>query len=65
VQPPGDRLPDLLRQRQPVFPTGLAAHGQLPAMPVNVRQPQRGDLAGAQPEPRQHGQDREVPPTGR
>ena len=65
LQPAGDRLAGVLRQRQPVLPAGLAVHGELPGPPVDVAQAQRGDLAGAQPEPRQDGQDREVPAPGR
>ena len=38
----------------------LAPHHQLTAMPVHVLQPQRGDLPGAQPQPRPQAQHRVI-----
>jgi len=52
------RLADIDRQRQYVLPAALAANEQLAVTPVNVIEPEPGDLACAQPEPRQHQQDR-------
>src|SRR5262249_26711086 len=43
---------------QYVLPAALAANEQLAVTPVNVIEPEPGDLACAQPEPRQHQQDR-------
>ena len=57
-----DRLADIDRQRQLVIAAALAAHEQQPAAPVDVIEPDRGDLAGAQPQPRQQQQDRVVAP---
>ena len=53
-----DRLADIDRQRQHVVTAALAANEQLAATPVEVIEAQRGDLPGAQPEPRQQQQDR-------
>jgi hypothetical protein len=53
-----ERLPDVHRQRHRVLTMPLAVHEQLARTPVDVVQPDRGDLPGAQPEPReqhQHG----------
>ena len=46
------------------MPVPFAPHRDLAEPPVDVVQPQRGHLAGAQPEPGQQGQDGQVPPPG-
>jgi hypothetical protein len=56
-----DRFADVVRQRQPLRPRALAAHNQLAGAPVDVFQREGGDLPGAQPQPRQDGQDRQIP----
>ncbi len=61
TQVPDDRDPDVMRQRQPFRPRALATHDQLTRAPVDVLQRQAGDLAGAQSQPRQHRQDRQIP----
>jgi hypothetical protein len=50
---------------QQVIPAALAMDQQLAAAPVDVLERDRGDLAGAQPEPRQQQQDRVIAPTDR
>jgi hypothetical protein len=55
---------DIDGQRQPPV-AFLSADDQLPSTPIDVLQPQRGDLAGARPQPGEHGQDREVAPADR
>ena len=47
-----DRRAHLGRQRQPFGAVALAQHRDLAAAPVDVVQPEAGDLAGAQPQPR-------------
>jgi hypothetical protein len=60
-----DGFADIDRQRQPFGAAALAPHDYLPLAPVNVIEFERGDLPGAQAEAGQHGQDREVTPSGR
>jgi hypothetical protein len=43
-------------------PAAFPANKQLPAPPVDILELDRGDLPGAQPEPHQQQQDREVAP---
>jgi hypothetical protein len=59
-----DRRAHVGRQRQPLGAVALAADHKLPAAPVDVVQPQPGDLPGAQAQPGQHQQDRIVSPAG-
>jgi hypothetical protein len=47
-----ERLADIDGQREQILPAAIAAHEQLAATPVDVVEPDRGDLAGAQREPR-------------
>ena len=61
-QPARQRLADISGQRQTLLAAALPADQQLARAPVDIRQPQRGDLAGTQPQPRQHRDDREIPP---
>jgi hypothetical protein len=58
-----DRFADVHGQRQLLGVVALAAHPQLAGPPVDVVQAQRGDLTGAQAQPDQHEQDREVTST--
>jgi hypothetical protein len=60
LQPRHDRLSDIDRQRKPREPVGLATNNQLAAPPVDVRHQQRRRLTGTKPQPRQHGDHREV-----
>ena len=55
AQVAGDRLADICGQRQPVTAGALADDSDLPGPPVEIVQAQGGDLAGAQPQPHQHG----------
>jgi hypothetical protein len=61
MQVADDRFADVVGQRQPFRPRALATHDQLTRAPVDVLQREDGNLAGAQPQPRQHGQDRQIP----
>jgi hypothetical protein len=65
LQISGYRLADIDRQRQMVHPGSLAMHREQPGAPVDVLQPQRGDLPGAQPEPQHHHDHRVVATPGR
>ncbi len=58
------RAADINRQRQPPM-AALAADDQLSGAPVDVLQSHGGNLARAQPQPHQHGQDRVVAPADR
>jgi hypothetical protein len=60
AQPRDDRLADVDRERQPLLAAALAADHEFARAPVDVLQSQRGDLADAQPQPREQHQDREV-----
>jgi hypothetical protein len=60
-----DPFPDIGRQRQPIMPVPFAPHRDLTTPPVDVVHHQCGHLTGAQPQPHQHGEDRQVPATGR
>jgi hypothetical protein len=61
----GERFTRIGGQRQPFSTAALAAHGDLPGPPADVIQAQRGDLPGAQPEPGQQRQHREITAPGR
>ena len=56
-----DRLADILGQGQPLIAPALARDPELPGAPVDVLDPERGDLAGTQPQPGEHHQHRVVP----
>ena len=56
----GQRLTSIRCQRQPIDPGTLAANHQLARPPVDVLEVQPGDLAAAQPQPRQQQHDRVV-----
>ena len=60
-----DGAPDIDRQGQAFVPVPFAPHDDLASAPVDVIQFQGGDLAGAQAQSDEHGQDREVTPAGR
>jgi hypothetical protein len=47
LQPVGERLPDVDRERKLFVPTSLAADHHLPGAPIDVVQLDRGDLARA------------------
>lgn len=53
-----ERFADLTGQRQPVLPAALAAHGQFPAPPVHIVEPEPGHLDRAQPESGDQQHDR-------
>ena len=59
----GDRLTDVVWQRELVFVTALAVNHDLAGPPVNVIEAEVGDLASPQPETEQDEQDGVVPPT--
>ena len=60
VQVGHESLADVDRQREALVPIALPHHGDLAAAPVDVLQPQRGHLTGAEPQPGQQRQDRPV-----
>jgi hypothetical protein len=66
-RPAGDR--DRCRhdpwQRQRLDPASLAANDQLSAPPVQILEPDRGDLARPQPQPDHQQQDRVITPADR
>ena len=55
-----NRLADIGGQRQPLAAVALAADRDLPGAPADVLERERSDLGGAQPEPHERCQDREV-----
>ena len=61
----GDRGPHVSRQWKPLGPIPFAALGDHAVAPIDVVQPEPGNLPGAQPQPGQHQHYRVVPPTGR
>lgn len=63
LQVVGQRAADVDRQRQPAV-ASLPVDDQLAGAPIDVIEVQRGD-AGAQPQAREHGQDRVVAPADR
>ena len=65
LQPPDDRVSHVVRERQPILAVALAVDRDFTQTPVDVVEPQRGDLLGAQPKTYQHVQDREVPASDR
>jgi hypothetical protein len=60
----GQCLAHVCGQGQAVDASPLAPDAQLSCPPVDVVEGQRCNLAGAQPEPREHDQDRHVPAAG-
>ncbi len=56
----GQGLTDLGGKRHPFVTAALAAHGDLTVVPVDVVQPQSGDLGGPQPKPGQQQNHRVV-----
>lgn len=60
AQVAGDSLTHVRGQRESLGPVALAPHKNLTGTPVDVVQPQDGDLTGAQPEPGQQQQHRVV-----
>lgn len=64
LQVVGQRPADVDGQRQPAV-ASLPVDDQLPSAPIDVLKAQRGYLAGAQPQSREHGQDRVVAPADR
>ena len=52
LQVGNDRLADIGGQRQSFGASSLAGDPKLAGAPVDVIEPERGDLAGAQPQPR-------------
>jgi hypothetical protein len=51
AQIPDKRLADIDRQRHRVLTMSFAVHQQLTRTPIDIIQPDRGDLPGAQAEP--------------
>lgn len=60
LQVVGHGLPHVDRERQQRVAVALARDADLAGAPVDVIDTERGDLPGAQPQPRQHDQDRVV-----
>jgi hypothetical protein len=57
LKPARERLANIRRKRHPLVAAALPADQQFPAAPVDVSEPKRSDLAGAQPQPREQGDD--------
>src|ERR1019366_911031 len=49
LQPPDDRASHVVRERQPILAVALAVDRDFTQTPVDVVEPQRGDLPSAQP----------------
>jgi hypothetical protein len=63
AQPGDDRLADVDWQRETFDAAAFHPHTELTPPPVDIAEPEAGDLTGTQPESRQHRQDREVAPS--